>query len=402
MQERSYELKSRDVLFFRDGRPMDADKAKKRDVCNIGHGAVWPRPDHLFNGVMHALLKAAPDADYGSFTSLKVMGPYPVKSDTLYLPRPLDWDMEFELCDNTDLPKPLEYGFIDRVDGKKKYPAWIKVEDYQKYLRGEDHGCSDKSFSYADSNLFGIENRIGTTLDSKTGASMRVEGCRSGQYRGEYLRLQKDVSMWCAVETGMVGMKADAPEAPETPQSFVMGGQGGIVTRCETDIDLFTMFPAPKVTSDGEIFVRWTLISPTLFKQTGWLPGWCRDSRKNVSELERKDIGSVMFPDCEGSKLVGACTGKPIAFSGYDTKDGIKPTVLAVPQGSVYLFKCNSAASANALILRLHLQRQSDDGPKGFGIGICSVVTPTAVGRGHDKFPTAEDRCHEKDLINER
>ena len=401
MQERNYELKSRDVLFFRDGRPMDADKAKKRDVCNIGHGAVWPRPDHLFNGVMHALLKATPDADYGSFTSLKVMGPYPVKSDTLYLPRPLDWDMEFELCDNTDLPKPLEYGFIDRVDGKKKYPAWIKVEDYQKYLRGEDHGCSDKSFSYADSNLFGIENRIGTTLDSKTGASMRVEGCRSGQYRGEYLRLQKDVSMWCAVETGMVGMKAEAPEAPETPQSFVMGGQGGIVTRCETDIDLLMMFPAPKVTSEGEIFVRWTLISPALFKQTGWIPGWCKDSRKNVAESERKDLGTVMFPDCGGCKLVGACTGKPVAFSGYDTKDGFKPTVLAVPQGSVYLFKCDGMASAEALIARLHLQRQSDDGPKGFGIGICSIVTLTAVWRGHDN-ETSVGRDYDKNLINER
>jgi hypothetical protein len=181
-----------------------------------------------------------------------------------------------------------------------------------------------------------------------------------------------------------------------------MGGQGGIVTRCETDIDLYAMFPAPTVLNEGEIFVRWTLISHALFKQTGWLPGWCKDSRKDVAESERKNVGSVMFPDCEGCKLVGACTGKPLVFSGYDTKDGIKPTVLAVPQGSVYLFKCDSAVSANALISRLHLQRQSDDGPKGFGIGICSVVTPTAVGRGHDKSPSAVGGGHEKDLINER
>ena len=402
MTERKYELKPRDVLFFRDGRPMDADKTKKNDVCNVGHGAIWPRPDHLFNGVMHSLLKVSLNADYGSFTSLKIVGPYPVKGDMLYLPRPLDWDMDIELCTDTDLPEPLEYGFIDRVDGKKKYPAWIKVEDYLKYLRSEDRGCSDKSFSYADSDLFGIEPRIGTTIDSKTGASMRVEGARSGQYRGEYLRLKDDVSMWCMIETGKVGVKADAPDASETPRAFVMGGQGGIVTRQETDVDLLAMFAAPKVNGEGEVFVRWTLISPALFKQTGWLPGWCRDSRKNVAESERKDVGSVMFPGCEGCKLVGACTGKPIAFSGYDTKDGIKPTVLAVPQGSVYLFKCNSAASANALISRLHLQRQSDDGPKGFGIGICSVVTPTAVGRGHDKSPSAVGGGHEKDLINER
>lgn len=383
MTERKYELKPRDVLFFRDGRPMDADKSKKNDVCNIGHGAVWPRPDHLFNGVMHALLKETPNADYRSFTSLKVAGPYPLKGNVLYLPRPLDWDMEVELCDNTDLPEPLEYGFIDRVDGKKKYPAWIKVEDYQKYLRGEDRGLSDNAFKYGDGDLFGIENRIGTTLDSYTGAAKRVEGRRSGQYRGEYLRLQKNVSMWCKIETGKIGMKADAPDAPETPHSFVMGGQGGIVSRRETDIDINAMFPAPKVTDEGEVFVRWTLISPALFRQTGWMPGWCKDSRKNTADP--KPLGTVMFPGCEGCRLVGACAGKPIFFSGWDMKSGIKPTVLAVPQGSAYLFKCDSKTSAEALIARLHLQRQSDDGPKGFGIGVCTPITPTAVGRGHDK-----------------
>jgi CRISPR/Cas system CMR-associated protein Cmr3 (group 5 of RAMP superfamily) len=162
-----------------------------------------------------------------------------------------------------------------------------------------------------------------------------------------------------------------------------MGGQGGIVSRRETDIDINAMFPAPKVTDEGEVFVRWTLISPALFRQTGWMPGWCKDSRKNTADP--KPLGTVMFPGCEGCRLVGACAGKPIFFSGWDMKSGIKPTVLAVPQGSAYLFKCDGKVSAEALIARLHLQRQSDDGPKGFGIGVCSLITPTAVGQSHDK-----------------
>lgn len=409
MQARRYELKPRDVLFFRDGRPMDADKAQKKDVRYIGHGAVWPRPDHLFHGVIHSLLKETPGATFGSFPSLKVMGPYPVKGDMLYLPRPLDWDMLIEPCASTDLPDPLTYGFIDRVDGKKKYPAWITCEDYAKYLRRDERGLYDAEeteaddkgekivrkavkFPYADGSLFGTEPRIGTTLDAGTGASKRVKGQHaSGQYEGEYLRLQKSVAMWCAVETGKVGMGNDATDAPETPRSFVMGGQGGIVTRYETDIDLAKSLPKPEVEADGAAYVRWTLIAPALFRQTGWLPGWCKDSRKDVAEADRKPLGTVMFPGCEGCRLVGACIGKPIYFSGWDAETGIKPTVLAVPQGSVYLFKCADRSNAEALVARLHLQRQSDYGPQGFGIGVCSIVKPdrsepalTAVGQGHE------------------
>ena len=399
MTERKYELTPRDVLFFRDGRPMDADKAQKKDVRYIGHGATWPRPDHLFKGVIHALLKDTFDATFGDFPSVKVMGPCPVKrvksdQDVLYLPRPLDWDMLIEPCSDTDLPEPLEFGFIDRVDGKKKYPAWIKLEDYAKYLRREDRGLHDAEekevndngeiitrkivkFPYSDGDLFGTESRIGTTLDAGTGASKRVKGQHaSGQYQGEYLRLQKGVSMWCAVETGRQGMANDAPDAPELPRAFVAGGQGGVVVRHDTDVDLAKEFPAPSVDGDGEVFVRWTLIAPAFFHETGWLPGWCKDSR--VSPSDPKPLGTVMFPGCGGCRLVGACTGKPITFSGWNPKNAgsVKPTVLAVPQGSVYLFRCDGKADAEALMKRLHLQRQSDYGPQGFGIGICSIVKP--------------------------
>ena len=372
MLERQYELKPRDVLFFRDGRPMDADKALRMDVRNIGHGAVWPRPDHLFNGAMHALLKETPGATYGSFPSLKVMGPYPMKGGVLYLPRPLDWDMLIEPCADTDLPEPLEYGFVDRTEGKKKYPDWIPLSDYAKYLRREERGLDLKC---RDASLFGIEPRIGTTLDSATGASKRTKGRHSsGQYHGEYLRLEKGVSMWCAVATGQMGTGSNAGDAPELPRSFVMGGQGGVVARCETDVCLPVALPRTEVKADGEVFVRWTLISPALFRLTGWLPGWCRDSRKDVAET--KPLGTVMFPDCGDCSLVGACIGKAIAFSGWDMATGIKPTVLAVPQGSAYLFRCKDGLNAEALVARLHLQRQSDFGPQGFGIGVCSIVKP--------------------------
>jgi len=70
----------------------------------------------------------------------------------------------------------------------------------------------------------------------------------------------------------------------------------------------------------------------------------------------------------------------PSPIRGWDTEKGVKPTVLAVPQGSVYLFRCEDKASAEALVDRLHLQRQSDYGPQGFGIGVCSIVKPDRRG----------------------
>ncbi|MBP5509338.1 MAG: hypothetical protein J6Z49_00295 [Kiritimatiellae bacterium] len=46
-----YRLKliPRDVLFFKDARPMEASDA--------GHGGNWPRPDQFYNAIHHALLR---------------------------------------------------------------------------------------------------------------------------------------------------------------------------------------------------------------------------------------------------------------------------------------------------------------------------------------------------------
>ena len=138
---------------------------------------------------------------------------------------------------------------------------------------------------------------------------------------------------------------------------------------------LESVFSRPEaVGGEGPFFVRWTLLAPALFVRTGWLPGWCRDTRKE--ESGRKPDGDVMFPDCPGVSLVAACTGKPVVFSGYDSVDGIKNTQLAVPAGSCYVFRCAKRDAANSLVTRLHLQRKSDFGSQGFGIGVCSFIAP--------------------------
>lgn len=363
-------LKPRDLLFFRDGRPMDQDKTDG-EYRNVGHGAVWPRPDHLYNAVMHGLLgRDVGECGYGTHGDLRTAGPFPCKAGMLYLPRPLDWDMVVEKCVGTDLPSFLKYGFIDREEGKKDYPPWVSLAEFNCYVGGV---CPP----IGKSDLYYTEERTGNTLDAATGASKRVAGKRPGLYVAEYLRLAQDVVMWCEIDGGKA--------AAQLPTEFVMGGQGGIVVEVPavwegddvqqqghgSHLSLGTLLDAPEVTEETR-FVRWTLLTPAYWPETGWLPSWCKDSRK-ASDAEQCPDGEVMFPDCEGVKLVGACTGKPQYFSGWDTSDGIKPTRLVVPSGSTYLFECPDVEKAKALVARLQLKAMSQLNNQGFGLGVCST-----------------------------
>ena len=202
MDALSYELTPRDVLFFRDARPMDTQKRQSTNLRMVGHGANWPRPDLLFSAVIHTLL-GDPDKPevqhYGSVTDLAVRGPFPLREGTLYLPRPLDWDMKLIPItkETTDLPAPLTHGFLDNTEGKKSLPAWVSTEGYACYLRGETVAGVETKIP----ELYHREPRVGTTLDDTKHTSVRDQNALSGQWWMETLRLTPGVSMLCDVMT---------------------------------------------------------------------------------------------------------------------------------------------------------------------------------------------------------
>lgn len=395
MARQCYDLIPRDVLFFRDARPMDVNKDRTDDAFNIGHGANWPRPDQLFSAAIHQLVKnpEAPERDwYGSVDDLHVKGPFPVLGNDLYLPMPLDWDMKLVAFDDefgkTDVPSPLKAGFADRTLDKKSYPRWISVADYTRYLQGEvgkNKGDEKDEPIGRDKALFQTEPRVCTTLDPATGASRRVEGkYSSGQYEAEYLRLGKNVKMRCEIETE----KVDELNGRDVR----FGGQGGLVrftqVASESISDVLAKLPQGQPTR----YVRWTLLTPALFTN-GWYPNWLEQA-----DDHDKRSGKVMLPmdkvlrrpgetraayrkrlqvECrpfETAMLLAACIGKSIAFSGYDTADAEKPTELAVPAGSAYVFECKTEDEAGKLVEALNLKQLSDLGEKGFGLGVCSYV----------------------------
>jgi len=365
MSQVTLELVPRDLLFLRDGRPIDVDTLMS-DYRNVGHGAYWPRPDHFYNAVMHALIgRIAGKREYGRHGDLRAVGPFPMKSGEVYFPRPLDWKMKPVRLGWTDLKvhSSLTHGFMDCDQKKKSYPGWVSHGEYRKYLDGVCVEFDEKH----PRELYYTERRSGNTLDDARKASAKSNGRQEGRYSAEYLRLAKGVSMWAAVDTGEKGIPV--------PQQIIMGGQGGVVrVRPSLPQSLSSLFPLPSAEGTGEVLVRWTLLTPAYYPETGWLPSFCVDTRKNVTNNERKSEGTVMLKDVFGATLIGACTGKPLVMSGFDSVEGIKPTILVVPAGSVYLFRCENAASANVLIDKLHLKACSQNSNAGFGIGVCSIV----------------------------
>ena len=399
---KTYTLTPRDLLFFRDARPMDVRKESEKEFRAIGHGANWPRPDILHSAAMHELIRdpeVSEEKWYGSVTDLKVMGPFPCKGNELYLPMPSDWDMKLyqaptEEEGETNLPEPLTHAFLDRCEGKKKYPEWISLEEYERYLKGKvgQGKKKDEVDEPKIEKLFERAPRNGITIDRDTGASKRTQTEVSGRYHAEYLELAKGVSMLCEIEQSSKTMPVDG-------QSIIMGGQGGTVTLMQTG-DLRAQLEAlPKGTPS--CYVRWTLIAPAVFEE-GWWPNWLnadgkvmipqnevlrRAGEKRDAFRKRKQAESQFFAS---AKLIAARIGNAIHFSGFDSKDKEKPTLLAVPAGSCYVFKCKDEDEAASLVNALHLKRLSDLGEKGFGIGVCSYVNPKVIDLYKDDEPSIQ------------
>ena len=409
MAKIAYELTARDLLFFRDARPMDVNKDSVDKIFNVGHGADWPRPDQLFSAVIHELIRdpeasekvwygrngygkpSAESEEHRTVSDLRITGPFPLLNGELYLPMPLDWDMKLiafnDAIGAADVPAPLSAGFADRVVEKKAYPRWISCNDYKRYLEGAvgiGKGANEPDVpENMDVKLYGTEPRVGTTLDDATGASKRVDGkYESGQYEAEYLRLYEGVKMLCEVETA----KSNAL----TGHDVRFGGQGGMV-RFDVASKVLTAELEALPKGRPTRFVRWTMLTPALFAK-GWYPNWLEETAGGTR------TGKVMLPTekvlrrpgesraaygarmkaethpFETARLVAACIGKVLAFSGYDSEDAEKPTELAVPAGSSYVFECATEAEAEHLVRVLNLKPLSDLGEKGLGLGICSYV----------------------------
>jgi hypothetical protein len=217
-----YTLTPHDVLFFRDGRPIETAG---------GHGARWPEPSVIFDALHAALWRAFPnfqgdwehDHRWGRsskrlgpnaarsqrFGSLGTAGVFPVWKDGRWLfPAPADVTADLENLEgwrlalretnsSSNLPAPfLKYLPASMTEpSKDSPPTWWSRAAWKSYLEGN---VPNRSELFHADELFVSEWTTGIGIDPE---AQTQDGTRI--YCAEYLRLRDNVSCGFAASLAM-------------------------------------------------------------------------------------------------------------------------------------------------------------------------------------------------------
>ncbi len=343
-----------DILFFRDGRPMDGSLS--------GYGAAWPLPT-VTDAALHAALhrseilgqeshrhdqrqrRTRVRADVRLFGSLTHAGPFPVSPEgTWYFPRPLD------LLSNSLSPSLQPYeknainsGFVSNLTSPAVYPVanclpprksrpvpqWLALSTYEAYLHASDkttelQGINDEDFS-------DTEYAVGIKIDPETGVT--GQGAALSQiYSAQYLRL-RDLGQEVGWRLGILAETREKTTSPGVrkdliPSLFPTGAQrhgiivGGQQRVCTATCTTVQRLPLPlgrkddfQKLSNGRYAVKWVLLTPAIFPKIGaaqtqngaevpmhnggWLPNWIAQSPRDY-EGESIPPGQVMLLDGPG------------------------------------------------------------------------------------------------------
>lgn len=418
-----------DILFFRDAIPMSAGQGK-------GAGCRIPFPSSFHESLRSTLLRITgqiPDAkrvpgrpknaprsgnwhqqEYDNktfigtraFRSLRTIGPLPWQKETgLLMPVPLDATLHEGSIAKCELicysettaactsAAPGHYRpvclpvAVTPPDKTAELKGWWTSSQYQAYLGCNGSHTSSPNYTgnffqpTPTNNLWEPEYRIGIEIDPTSFAS------KHGQlYAGVYLRPHEKTRFiaWIGLAdpANATGTEAETrkheQQQIENLDSLFLGGEFRIARLIQESSDgkplpdplgSLRQPPQPPPTN-GPCLMKWVLITPAVFAH-GSLPGWCADNTVSASQPPH---GFVRLTLPGRARLVSWCIGKPQTVSGWDIIDGApKPTMLAVPEGSVYYFLCETANTAAALARKLHWQPRSDYyGEKGCGYGFVS------------------------------
>lgn len=366
-------LQPTDVLFFRDGRPMEGSLA--------GHGAAWPLPnvtDAAFHAALHRSgLNGHPHDQrhhterHGQnnrhFGSLVTAGPFPVrmqgKCPTWFLPRPFDlqdatlaptllptatWDSA-----HSSLADPLDYAVANRLPPSKdnRAKAWLSDAAFQRYLDGSTSSLS-KEEACDDAEFGDAEATVGIALDPETGTTGQGEA--SGKiYSARHLRLRDEWRLGVFAKTDEkndAGGRTDLiRELLDRDGQLLVGGQQRLCTASICDMP---SLPLPRGRTGGfamseqggrkRWLVKWILLSPAIWPAIpakskdgqdrtphdgGWLPNWISQADGQVllraGERQRRSYGGKHTRGfVEGSmsiaaKLVAAVVPKPVPVTGW-------------------------------------------------------------------------------------
>ncbi len=426
----TYQLTPTDLLFFRDGRPMETGEG-------AGHGARWPLPTVFFDALHAALHRAFPEeqpwefkhtgrkhrsGESFRFGQLRSIGPFPRIAEGQWMfPAPLDalpdestsavsvlGPIQRDQERASDLPKPLRYSLGSAaLPTKDELPRWWNLAQYEAYLRGETLPLSD--FDTKQGELFAAESTTGIGTDPETGTQ---DGVRI--YSAQYLRLKPGISLGCAASMP-TGAADGVKELFPSSEAIICGGQQRVCSVTETATQLHEVLPASQPAVGDRI--KWTLLTPAIFARSrnearqidhpgGWLPSWVdpqsgkvmlpRDTVPRKEKETRKQWRARIQADGMDVRLVAACIGKPETITGWSdylpeyrdpetgqtSRAGGKSTQLAVPAGSVYYFEGPDASLLQKLLAwdgrwpERIMTRSGSLAEKGMGLGITAPWKP--------------------------
>lgn len=364
-------LQPTDVLFFKDGRPMEGSAS--------GHGAAWPLP-HVLDAALHHALRRAQLADLHqhrlsrngqtladdreelgrTLGSLQTAGPFPVTitddgTETWHFPRPLD--LQGPGTEITHRPflgqhalhagssNPLHPVINTLPPSKEKAKPWLSLPELEQSLH---HGPSPEA-GRSDADLLASENTIGIGINPETLATRK-----GAFYSASYLRLKPHTRLGLLTHRhdkkgGDLIEKAFANSGRET--RVLVGGQQRSGTLIRTTPAILplpfghregfptALMPGPNGPEEKHL-VRWILLTPAIYPEIpgkpaegipphpgGSLPTWIdpetmelrlrtRPARQPGQSRQawRKEVANAPFI---AAKLVAALTGKPQPVTGW-------------------------------------------------------------------------------------
>jgi len=419
-----YAITPNDLLFFRDGRPMETGEGSG------GHGARWPFPTIFFDALHAALHRAFPENGGTAtqpwevrhrargrngrtgelrFGGLHTVGPYPRNQNGEWLfPAPLDarpgsgglvHASSPLVADRrlSNLPPPLSASVANRqAPTKEPVPAWWTAAAIERYLADDQVNADGLSKA---SDLWSTEwtTGIGTNPAMDAQDQVRI-------YSASYLRLKPSTSLGCAGTLPGNEMSEVLAKLFPTDGHIVCGGQQRVCAVALEKGLLSEVLPRPVPVAGPR--VKWLLLSPAIFPKSpdhigGWLPSWV-DAVDGCVWLPREKPPRIAGesrhqwrkrwnqPTRLDVRLVAACVGKPEVVTGWSdflrATDGThgsgKSTRLAVPAGSAYYFEGPDAPLLARLLTwdgngpDTPQSRSGALGEKGLGHGITAPWNP--------------------------
>ncbi len=347
MPTHQLQLEPTDVLFFKDGRPMDG--------ASSGHGAAWPLP-HILDAALHAALHRSGEKSHPHrssrngkthsqdretqgrhFGALQTAGPFPISPDGKWLcPRPADAGGSGSVSAThhplLDLPKGFHSNLPDgllpvvnsQAPSKDKAEPWLTESAYQAYLDNDSEFKakeSDKEKEILgdllnDDAIFAAEHNIGIGIDPATNT-------QNGEqfYSASYLRLKPGWTLGLLASCMDKGEKGDRDRSAKADQDLIAtvfpnsgarthiitGGQQRSTTvlretkeKLPLPLGISKNFPTAKINGQEKHLLRWTLLTPAIFplipeKQEknitehpgGWLPSWISKDGYTVQLKDR-------------------------------------------------------------------------------------------------------------------